>query len=465
VRELLGIAYKNSERLTNLINDILDVERIESGKMKFDLRTQELMPLIHQALEANRGYAQGLSVHLELGAEYSGAKVLVDGDRFLQVMANLISNAVKFSPPGATVNVGVSSNGAYARVVVQDYGPGIPNEFREHIFQKFSQADASDSRARGGSGLGLNITRAIVERLGGTIGFDSVAGKGAVFYVDLPLELADSFDTANASITSAANAAQRILVCEDDPDIARLLSLLLPTEGYSVEIARNAAEAKTRLKEQRYAAMTLDLGLPDQDGVSLIRELRSQPATRNLPIVVVSAHAECGQAELIGGFAIVDWLAKPVDEQQLQHALQRAVTSHGGCCLRVLHVEDDPDVQRIVAEVGGGIAEYDHAATLAEARTRLGQERYDLVVLDLGLPDGTGWELLPTLKRLSPSPPVLLFSASSVAADEARRVDAVLVKSRTTNDELLQVLRNLLRHSASLDPATLVQTHDNGPAQ
>jgi signal transduction histidine kinase len=186
-RELVGIAHKNSDRLTRLINDILDMERIESGKMRFDLKPQHLMPIVEQAVEAIRGYGQELGVGFEIVASQPAARVNVDADRLLQVLANLLSNAAKFSPRASRVEVAVSgAAGNKVRVAVADRGPGIPEEFRGGIFQKFSQADASDTRAKGGSGLGLSISKAIVEKLGGEIAFESIAGMGTTFYVDLP---------------------------------------------------------------------------------------------------------------------------------------------------------------------------------------------------------------------------------------------------------------------------------------
>lgn len=185
VRELVEIAYKNSERLSFLINDILDIERIESGKMRLDLQPQLVKPLMEQAVAANQGFAQNFSVHLRLSID-SDAEVVVDASRFMQVMANLISNAVKFSDTDETVEIAAMDLGGRMRIEVRDRGPGIPVEFRERIFQRFSQADASDTRARGGSGLGLAITKTFVERMRGEIGFAAREGGGTVFFFELP---------------------------------------------------------------------------------------------------------------------------------------------------------------------------------------------------------------------------------------------------------------------------------------
>ena len=187
-RQMIEIAHKNSERLGNLINDLLDMEKLMAGKMAFDLQVQPLMPLVEQALADNRPYAEARGVHFELGRRADEACVRADTLRLQQVLANLLSNAVKFSPAGCTVDVRVQADGERVRVAVEDCGPGIPETFRARIFEKFSQADASDARQKGGTGLGLAISRELVERMGGRIGFESVEGAGATFYFDLPLE-------------------------------------------------------------------------------------------------------------------------------------------------------------------------------------------------------------------------------------------------------------------------------------
>ena len=189
-RSFIDIALNNCERLIRLINDILDIEKIESGKISFVLRPLELMDLIEQTVKANEGFAAQQEIRLRVVAALPGAKVHADGDRLAQVLTNLVSNACKFSPPGSTVDVAVTRDDGRLRVAVADHGPGIPEEFLERIFQRFSQADASDARQKGGTGLGLSISKAIVERLGGEIGFTTEPGKGATFYFFLP-ELID----------------------------------------------------------------------------------------------------------------------------------------------------------------------------------------------------------------------------------------------------------------------------------
>jgi PAS domain S-box-containing protein len=185
---LIDIAKLNCERLVRLINDILDLERAESGRLDFRLESQPVKAIVQHAIDLNRAYAHTFGATIELDPRSDDAFVVVDRDRLLQVLTNILSNAAKFSPRGAMIHVSIGTESGIVRIAVRDQGPGIAFDFRSRIFEKFAQADTSDSRARNGTGLGLSIARTIVERLGGTIGFDSELGHGATFYVRLPIE-------------------------------------------------------------------------------------------------------------------------------------------------------------------------------------------------------------------------------------------------------------------------------------
>jgi len=186
VKNLIDIANKNSERLLLLINDILDMEKIESGNMKFNYAVQPLLPLIQQALVINQAYVDQFEIRFELTTELNQVYVNVDADRLIQVLSNLISNAAKFSPAGSCVNLSMAHHANNIRVSVADQGQGIPEEFQHRIFHKFSQADASNTRQKGGTGLGLSISKSIIETMSGGIGFSSKTGAGTTFYFDLP---------------------------------------------------------------------------------------------------------------------------------------------------------------------------------------------------------------------------------------------------------------------------------------
>jgi PAS domain S-box-containing protein len=441
VMTLVEIAKNNCERLIRLINDILDIEKIESGKIQLDLRETALKPLLAQALEANEGFGAEKNVSLRLHCPDETLQVLADSDRLTQVVTNLLSNAMKFSPPNETVEVHVSRAGLGVRVEVRDRGPGIPEEFRKRIFQKFSQADSSDTRQAAGTGLGLNISRAIIERLGGTMGFESEAGAGTVFFFELPLSTARHEPPAPAS----AGSRPRILVCEDDRDIARLIGMMLDKGGFDVDRAYTAAMALTFLETTRYAAMTVDLQLPDQDGIALIHTLRRQAHTQDLPIVVVSASASEGQIRCNNlPLNISDWLDKPINENHMVRTLRRAIGLMSQGKPRILHIEDDFDTQRITAAIAQDFAVFEFAVSPGEARERLKEQRFDLVLLDLTLRGGSGWDVLADIDALEPPPPVVVFSATALKPAETARFAAVLLKAQTSNTELLQTLQRVL---------------------
>ncbi|MDO8412955.1 MAG: HAMP domain-containing sensor histidine kinase [Gallionellaceae bacterium] len=193
-KPLVDIAHKNSERLILLVNDILDMEKIEAGKMEFNSSPVNLTQLLKQALDGNHAYAEQYRVSFELKSDpasdlssnLSGAMVNVDANRMMQVFANLLSNAAKFSHTGGKVLVTVERIGQHIRVAVKDNGPGISDEFKDQIFQKFAQADSSDTRKKGGTGLGLSIAKAIIEQMGGRIWYDSQPDVQTAFYVELP---------------------------------------------------------------------------------------------------------------------------------------------------------------------------------------------------------------------------------------------------------------------------------------
>jgi len=187
VRELLETANRNSERLTLLINDILDMEKISAGKLELEMKVQPLMPLVEEALTANYGYGAEHDVEFALIERADDVSVRVDSHRLAQVFSNFLSNAAKFSPRRAKVEVGVHQTDRQVRVSVRDFGAGVPAGFRSRIFKKFSQADASNIGKKGGTGLGLAITKDLIERMGGTVDFESVEGQGAVFFFDLPV--------------------------------------------------------------------------------------------------------------------------------------------------------------------------------------------------------------------------------------------------------------------------------------
>ena len=202
-KDMVRIAHGNSQRLGRLVNDILDIEKMESGRMPFDIKPHRLQPLIERAIGEVAPFAAGFKVRLELDCTAADATGKVDPDRFMQVVTNLLSNAAKFSPHDAVVKVGLARTDHGLQVSVADCGPGIPEDFRARMFQKFAQADGSDSRRLAGTGLGLAIVKNIVERLGGTVSFETEIGRGTIFHVDLPEWRQGTEENAPAPIVPA----------------------------------------------------------------------------------------------------------------------------------------------------------------------------------------------------------------------------------------------------------------------
>ncbi|MDH5602068.1 MAG: response regulator, partial [Gammaproteobacteria bacterium] len=434
-KRMLEMAERNSERLTLLINDILDLEKIESGSLAFEFRKQDLIALTKRAIEDNEGYAQKHGVYLVLDSSLKHAQVFGDQNRLLQVFANLISNAVKFSQVGDNVEIIVEEVNNRYRVTIKDHGPGIPENFHERIFQRFAQADASDTRQKGGTGLGLSITKAIIERHGGEIGYKTVQGKGTKFYFEISKELAAKHHDDNST------NGPHVLICEDDEDIARLLVEILKPEGINCDIAITIYDAQALLHKNTYQLLLLDLLLPDGNGLELIEKLRSNSSTAELPVVVVSVNAEEGRKELNGdAVTVLDWLHKPLDENRLLNVVHDALKQSKQP--RILHIEDDPDIVHVVHALLEDSVVLESATSIQDARKLLEESDFDLVILDLELSDGSGEELLNDIKR---SCPILIFSASAPPKEITKRVSAALTKSMTNNDELLKTIKDALR--------------------
>jgi PAS domain S-box-containing protein len=313
MQQMLEIAYRNSLRLGHLINDLLDMEKIAAGKMSFELREHSLGDLLEESLVSNQALCEQHGVRCTL-EHPSDVLVWVDGMRLQQVLGNFLSNAVKFTPPGSEIRLHSSVRGPRVRISVTDQGPGIPEEFRARVFEKFAQADASDSRQKSGTGLGLAITKELIERMGGTVGFDCPPGQGTTFWCELPIQ-------ASTSETDSRDDLPRILVVEDEPDTGRLLHLMLREGGYGVERVQSLHQAREKLASGRYKAMTLDLHLPDGSGMQLIDELRDKPAMQDLPIVVISAAHQFDEAKFPKGIV---WLHKPITNAQLLIAVEQA---------------------------------------------------------------------------------------------------------------------------------------------
>ncbi len=301
---LLAIAHKNSQRLVRLIRDILDIEKMESGRVVFNMSRVDVRELAEQGIEANRGFAEGYGIRVRLEAASSGSDVSADPDRLAQVITNVLSNAIKFSPPQGEVLVAVERNGAAVRMSVRDHGSGIPADFRPHVFEKFAQADATDSRQKGGTGLGLSIVKQIVERLGGEVGFDDAPGGGTVFHVALP---------AWDHVTK-----RRVLHVDDDHDVLAAVTAALRTTADVVSVD-SLAGARGALAADHIDLAVLDIALGAESGLDLLPDLRDRQGNA-IPVIIFSAHG-----------------AAPARDEQVQVAFDKA---NGGLQNLVATVRD-----------------------------------------------------------------------------------------------------------------------------
>ncbi len=470
-QRLVTIASQNSRRLVRLINDILDIEKMQSSSVTFTREPLVLAEVAQRALDQTSGFAleHGVTLSLDVGPGDTG--VIGDGDRLIQVLTNLISNAVKFSPAGSAVEVSVTRRERMVRVSVRDHGTGIPESFRPAMFTRFAQADNSDTRQRGGTGLGLAIAKEIVDRHGGTLAFETELDVGTVFHLDLPagdgshplptlapasppaapVRPADpppaSPPPAPASAPVPARAAADVLLVEDDLDSAAVLSALLSQAGLSLHVAGSAAAA-VHARGTAYKAILVDLVLPDGDGISLIRTLRQAHATQTVPLMVVSARARGGalapgEAEAL---QILDWLEKPVAPAHLLNALDPVIWRDGRAGRpAVLHLEQDAAVREQVQQMLAPTVDLCSAADVAHARAALSERDFDAVILDLAPPSGAGLALLPHLRRHDGEKmPLVIMSPRDGDPELARQVKALLSTSHVSLDLLAATVLRLV---------------------
>jgi PAS domain S-box-containing protein len=443
VAHWLTIAYTNCQRLGRLVNDILDMEKMESGKAVFEFKRVEVGALVAQTIEANRGFAEDCGVRLRLDAASAACDVRVDADRLMQAATNLISNAIKFSPPGEEVIVAVKPRGDTVRISVRDHGHGIPEEFKPHVFEKFAQADATDARAKSGTGLGLSIVKEIVERLDGTVGFDDAPGGGAIFHIDLP----NWARAVKLQSRLVRNARHRILLCEDQPEAAVVLVDRLGRDGFLTDVALTAEEALARVAATPYALILVDLQRPDGNGIELIRQLRAQPQIYNTLLVVLSADLDAASdkqqpATILN---IVEWLDAPIDITRLVRVFDQPGAGDSKTPKRVLHIESDPELLRTVAQALGAKAEVMSVDSIDAARRALAAHRFDVAVLDIVLAAGSGFELLHELRDgEGDAIPLIVFSPPDANPALAAQVRSALIKSRTSIDDLIALLKKRL---------------------
>ncbi|MCH8538107.1 MAG: response regulator [Alkalimonas sp.] len=433
-KKMLGIAERNSKRLTSLVNDLLDMEKLVAGKLTFMPQQLDLTELLQDAVEQNSPYAQNHQTKLVLESELP-AQVLADPARIQQVMANLLSNAVKFSPNGSVVRITTEQRPSTIRINIIDEGPGLTAEEISGLFQRFSQLNSGTTKQQSGTGLGLAICREIIHQSGGQIGVDSQPGQGTCFWFELPL----------TEHTRPSQHLDAVLIVEDDADIALMLQAMLEQDGYSSDWATDIESAWRLLQCNNYKLITLDLKLKNEHGADFFLRLRDNLPTRDIPVLVISAYIQEGKLQLGAMANAIDWLEKPIQPDALATKLAQLLEQQAWHSeARLLHVEDDNDIVAIVQMHLQSKCRYHQAASLTQARILLRQHRFDLLLLDIGLPDGEGWDLLADVKQLQGDIPVVVFSARESSLLQHGQVSATFAKSRIEPAELAQRIKTIL---------------------
>lgn len=400
VEEFLTIVYSNAERLVALVNDLLDISRIESGRIQLKLETVDLDEIVQTVIATMQQKIKEKNQTLTVDIEPEAVMVVGDRDKLVQVLTNYVSNAYKYSPEGAYIRIEITRQGDHAHVAVIDNGYGISPENQQQLFTKFYRVDNSMTREIGGTGLGLSIVKQIIELQSGEVGVESAQGEGSTFFFTVPLaeqrtEVREQITEEHVTtrLEEHVTTTGHILIVEDDPDVARLIAHHLQQAGYMVHTAHSAEEALTYLEQNLPDLITLDIDLPGMQGDELADQLKSDPATQDIPILVLSVLYDDPESMKFGVYA----LPKPIEQEELLTTVSEMLhESHQG---PVLVIDDDPAVLTLLntaLEKRGFEVE-----TAADGENGLEQARKHhpgLILLDMRMPGMDGFTVLRALK-------------------------------------------------------------------
>lgn len=487
VKYALTIQSSGNDLLA-LINDILDLSKIEAGHMEIRPEMVQLDRMISELTNKFSPVAQQKGLKLITNVAKNCPKnIETDRQRLEQVMKNLLSNAIKFTEKGQ-IELEVSKvSERHIAFAVKDSGIGIEKEQQQMIFEAFRQADGTISRKYGGTGLGLSISRQIVRLLGGTIELSSKPGKGSTFTIVIPevfdssligqahseysymSELAEEqrvkkeATQSNKPVKSSAlmtddreslsGDSKTILVVEDDESFAKILNDLAHEMNFKCLIASTAEEALVMAKQYIPNAIILDVGLPDNSGLSVLDRLKNNPRTRHIPVHVVSASDYTQKALSLGA---VGYMMKPVKREELVETFNKLEMKLSQRMRKVLIIEDDPvqqdSLRKLLATTG---VETVGAGTMKEALKKLKKSTFDCMILDLSLPDASGYTLLETLSQEDAYsfPPVIVYTGRDLSADEEQKLrrysKSIIIKGAKSPERLLDEVTLFLHQVVS----------------
>ena len=470
--------------LLTLINDILDLSKIEAGHVEIQPAPVPLERLVGDIRQVFQPIADERKLDLEIEiAEGCPRSIETDRLRLEQVLKNLLSNALKFTERGSVALTVARADGDRLTFSVRDTGIGISQDQQARIFEAFHQADGTISRRYGGTGLGLSISRELTRLLGGSLDLESTPGQGSTFTLTVPVAYdpagvppRDRSEPTAAEIVPAKSAAaaksppkpywsieddrsalaegrRLLLVIEDDEVFASIVCELSREMGFQCIIAGTAEEAVNLAREYKPSAVVLDLGLPDQSGLTVLDRLKHDDETRHIPIHVISAADHSQTALSLGA---VGYLVKPAKREQLAEVLAQLQEKLDSRMRRVLIVEDDPVQRDAVGKLlGSNDVETVGVGTAAECLEQLRRQTFDCMVLDLSLPDASGFSLLETLSREGDHgfPPVIVYTGRELSAEEEQQLrrysDSIIIKGAKSPERLLDEVSLFLHQVVS----------------
>ena len=445
------------KHLLALINDILDLSKIEAGKMDLYLETFDLKTILQDVVATTRLLVQKKSNTLEVRLAPDLGTMRADLTKVRQALFNLLSNASKFTDHGTITlearRETAGSEGAWMVLQVRDTGIGMTREQLSRVFQAFSQADASTVRKYGGTGLGLTITRHFCRMMGGDVTVASEFGKGSTFTLRLPAEVRDpakEFEgTSPQPLDQRPKEGNTVLVVDDDPAARDLLKRFLNKEGFHVECAANGPEALAFVKHTRPTVITLDVMMPGMDGWAVLSRLKEDPTVANIPVIMLTIVDDKHFGHALGA---TEYLTKPVDREQLGAVLVKLRQTSSP--RRVLVVDDDPDIREMLSRT---LQRQGWVVSTAEdgraALDSVAAAKPDLILLDLMMPRMDGFEFVTELRRLQEwrSIPIIVITAKTLTNEDRLllqgHVQKVLQKGDFNRDKLLAELREVVAES------------------